>query len=670
VDYVFRRLYGGGAPAGRFLVAGEVGLGKTLVARGVIARALEHLHDRRRRIDAALHEERYALIGQLRQTLARVCLDALEPNLVILDEIQRFRDLLDGEEDAAELARALFNYQNVRILLLSATPYKMLSLDHEAEDDHYPDFLRTLDFLLGHDGSVADIGEAVHAYRRGLLSMDAPGLEGAGIEGTSSDAARTAKRRLEDQLLRIMCRTERVGLTRRRDAMLAEPPMIADLHPEDLRQVRLADLIAREGQAPDVVEYWKSSPYLLNFARHYKPREVLKAVAAAPSAHVREGFAADASALLRFACDHRSGRLRGMPTLALMLPSPVLAEMLDSLGLALEPASTLATKQAPALTPDVAIGSAPMDLRAILHLASQRVAGQLAPLLAGVAAPSGGREDERWYWAAPLLLEQRAGSRLAHWCRDPDYWSVADSGPGEADGDGGDEDGADTLFSEHVDHLIATAEGQLDPPLGAPPADLAGVLAELALAGPGNCALRALRRIAPEVPFDDPSLLSGAAAVVHWNLPANPVDLEQREGRVHRYKGHAVRKNIARAYGLPTLRADWDRYGDPWQRMFALANRDKEPGTSDLVPYWIFEHPRGARVERRVPLLPFSRDAARLDRLKIGLALYRLVFGQPRQEDLLAFLGQASPEAQATFGDLILSLEPPANGEGQGQEAG
>jgi hypothetical protein len=159
-------------------------------------------------------------------------------------------------------------------------------------------------------------------------------------------------------------------------------------------------------------------------------------------------------------------------------------------------------------------------------------------------------------------------------------------------------------------------------------------------------------------------------AVVHWNLPANPVDLEQREGRVHRYTGHAVRKNIARAYGLPALRADWNRYGDPWQPMFALANRDKEPGTSDLVPYWIFEHPRGARVERRVPLLPFSRDAAQLDRLKIGLALYRLVFGQPRQEDLLAFLGQASPEAQATFGDLILSLEPPANGEGQGQEAG
>jgi hypothetical protein len=37
-------------------------------------------------------------------------------------------------------------------------------------------------------------------------------------------------------------------------------------------------------------------------------------------------------------------------------------------------------------------------------------------------------------------------------------------------------------------------------------------------------------------------------AVTHWNLPANPVDLEQREGRVHRYKGHAVRKNVASAH--------------------------------------------------------------------------------------------------------------------------
>ena len=51
VEYVFRRMYTDEEPTGRFLVADEVGLGKTLVARGVIARAIDHLWDRVDRID-------------------------------------------------------------------------------------------------------------------------------------------------------------------------------------------------------------------------------------------------------------------------------------------------------------------------------------------------------------------------------------------------------------------------------------------------------------------------------------------------------------------------------------------------------------------------------------------------------------------------------------------
>ena len=50
VDYVFDRLYGPNCTRS-FLVADEVGLGKTLVARGVIARALEHLQYQVKRID-------------------------------------------------------------------------------------------------------------------------------------------------------------------------------------------------------------------------------------------------------------------------------------------------------------------------------------------------------------------------------------------------------------------------------------------------------------------------------------------------------------------------------------------------------------------------------------------------------------------------------------------
>ncbi|RYZ84161.1 MAG: hypothetical protein EOP04_18565, partial [Proteobacteria bacterium] len=37
--------------------------------------------------------------------------------------------------------------------------------------------------------------------------------------------------------------------------------------------------------------------------------------------------------------------------------------------------------------------------------------------------------------------------------------------------------------------------------------------------------------------------------IFHWNLPSNPIDFEQREGRIHRYKGHVIRLNLAKKYG-------------------------------------------------------------------------------------------------------------------------
>ena len=122
-------------------------------------------------------------------------------------------------------------------------------------------------------------------------------------------------------------------------------------------------------------------------------------------------------------------------------------------------------------------------------------------------------------------------------------------------------------------------------------------------------------------------------AVVHWNLPSNPVDLEQREGRVHRYKGHAIRKNLARIYGDAALADD---EGDPWERVFSAAVASRTIGESDLVPYWV--HPGEAAIERYVPALPLSKEVSRLTELKRSLALYRLVFGQPRQEDLIEYL--------------------------------
>ena len=51
VEHAFHRLFTAEDSTGRFLVADEVGLGKTLVARGIIARAIDHLWNDVERID-------------------------------------------------------------------------------------------------------------------------------------------------------------------------------------------------------------------------------------------------------------------------------------------------------------------------------------------------------------------------------------------------------------------------------------------------------------------------------------------------------------------------------------------------------------------------------------------------------------------------------------------
>src|SRR5690606_38073204 len=79
-----------------------------------------------------------------------------------------------------------------------------------------------------------------------------------------------------------------------------------------------------------------------------------------------------------------------------------------------------------------------------------------------------------------------------------------------------------TRFRDHLDLLVNVAEGNLT--LGSMPDDLADVLCDLALAGPGVCALRALRRIAGGLDIDNPTLLSAAARVASgfrslFNMP-------------------------------------------------------------------------------------------------------------------------------------------------------
>ena len=155
-------------------------------------------------------KEQLKLIGELRSILARSCLKALEPDLVILDEFQRFRDLLDGEYPGAVLARTLFNYKNVKVLLLSATPYKMYTMGHESGDNHHRDFIRTVKFLFDSEVEADTLGEELLRYRQELFRMVQQGPDGL----------KNCRATVEERLRRVMVRTERLAVSEDRDGCL------------------------------------------------------------------------------------------------------------------------------------------------------------------------------------------------------------------------------------------------------------------------------------------------------------------------------------------------------------------------------------------------------------------------------------------------------------------
>ncbi len=799
---------------------------------------------------------RYRLIGQLRSLIATAAVEALEPDLVILDEFQRFKDLLTPGTPGAQLAHAIFEQKTARVLMLSATPYKMYTLPDEPEgDDHYQDFHDTITFLAGAEQAEAVIS-GLAAMRGGMLSADP----------TAKQQARGARDEVERRLRSVMSRTERGRSSTDRDGMFSERPFGFELTPEDLLAYSSAQrVVSCLPGGRDIFEFWRSTPYVLNIMDNYQVKqklddaltkptpELLSALGQAsglldwqqiekygeldpgnakmrglvsdvldrgawrllwlpPSLPYYEGggafadpelagftkrlvfsawavvpkaislvvsyeaerravttaggraaerdYSAErATGLLRFqtsAARAGSGpRETGMPALALLYPSTTLARLGDPLALA---------RQA---------GTLPFGRAALM----ERVEKSVGEALEGLPQPVGD-VDERWYWAAPFLLDARALGEVQD-----GFLDVMTSWGDDDDGE------TESQLARHV-HLARTITAD---ELGSRPDDLVEVLAQLAVAGPGVTALRALSRVCGGDPvladgelrnaactvswalralFNRPEALavirgadsgdrywqavlgycldgnlqsildeyvhvlidseglqdkdseersqrlseilaevltlrtvtatvdeiragtSGATsdrhrmrthfavrfgrgqdvenqvqresavrdaynspfwpfvlastsvgqegldfhpyshAIVHWNLPGNPVDLEQREGRVHRFKGHAVRRNVALTHSAAALKA----VDDPWAAVFDAAKADCG-GANDLTPYWVYAPEGGSCIERYVPAAPLSREAARYRRLLRTMGAYRLVMGQPRQEDLLRYVG-------------------------------
>lgn len=74
-----------------------------------------------------------------------------------------------------------------------------------------------------------------------------------------------------------------------------------------------------------------------------------------------------------------------------------------------------------------------------------------------------------------------------------------------------------------------------------------------------------------EIPDACTSFHWWAHSVIRWNVLSNPVEHEQRQGRVHRYLGHVVRENVADTHGAELLEAG---VTDPCEALFSVPAAD------------------------------------------------------------------------------------------------
>jgi hypothetical protein len=541
------------------------------------------------------------------------CLGALEPDLIILDEFQRFKHLLDGTDQAGELARELFLFRDARVLLLSATPYKMYTLSEESEtDDHFRDFVQTVAFLHDNPNKTTGFKQHLDAYRDAVFAL--------GAQPGTSDRLAAAKDAVEHELRQVMVRTERLAANVDRNGMLAEIPG-SDLHlrAEDVSTYMAFAGIANALDHSDIAEYWKSAPFLLNFMDDYQlkadfeeatssaklrsalrdalvnaPRAVLswddverykpldpanarlrqlvsdvtaegafqllwlppalpyyrsagefatepgrqpkkrlifsswhvvpKVVASVLSYEAERAMFGDRPEIERpntldareritapLPFSRKEGKPANLALLSLLYPSISLAEIGDPLAIAREhPSSEL-------------------EATDVLRVVTERIRVALRALT--VDAESTGAPDDTWYWLAPALLDlARHRDEARRWI---DQQDLANAWRGdESTGLTDDEPTAMDAWEAHVAEFVKAANAQVR--LGPQPADLADVLAMIALGAPAVVALRGLSRICGGVDALRAPSIRNNAGWIAWgfrtlfNLPEVAVMLRRR----------------------------------------------------------------------------------------------------------------------------------------------
>ncbi len=98
-------------------------------------------------------------------------------------------------------------------------------------------------------------------------------------------------------------------------------------------------------------------------------------------------------------------------------------------------------------------------------------------------------------------------------------------------------------------------------------------------------------------------------------------------------------------------------FEDVWEELFEQAEKMRSEKDPELIPFWSLDNGGSVKIERIVPLYPYSKDQAMYQRLLKILNLYRLTMGQPRQEELLEQLLR-DVKNEEDLSKLFINLSP------------
>ena len=202
-----------------------------------------------------------------------ISVSMLEPDLVIMDEFQRFKFLLSSDDsELGILAHSFLSGHDTRVLLLSATPYKLYStleeIDENQLDEHYAEFFQVMNFLF--DDEVKDIKfkEVWKNYSHALSELKA-----------GDSAIIRMKELAENAMYQGVSRTERISVMDSGD--YTDDSSVKhhlQIDENDINSyIQMSRLLSKTDSNHSLpVDYAKSCPYLMSFMKKYKIKEQIE----------------------------------------------------------------------------------------------------------------------------------------------------------------------------------------------------------------------------------------------------------------------------------------------------------------------------------------------------------------------------------------------------------